>query len=131
MLDDRETPSSCDNDAPVWNTASNRLCWNMYLGNRRVTGDVPAYAAPARAEDLSGLPPTLSYVGDIEPFHDETVTYMDRLAAAGVETKFRVFPGAFHVFDALVPHAKISENATDFLLDGFEYGIENFLTAQS
>ncbi|WEV67545.1 alpha/beta hydrolase [Bifidobacterium sp. ESL0769] len=130
MLDDRETPSSCDNDAPVWNTASNRLCWNMYLSNRRVTGNVPAYAAPARARDLSRLPPTLSYVGDIEPFHDETVTYMNRLATAGVETRFRVFPGAFHVFDALVPHATVSEDATAFLLDGFGYGTRNFFAAQ-
>ncbi|MDF7665854.1 alpha/beta hydrolase [Bifidobacterium sp. ESL0745] len=131
MLDDRDTVSSCDNDAPVWNTASNRLCWNMYLRKRRTTGNIPAYAAPARAQDLSGLPPTLSYVGDIEPFHDETVTYMDRLAAAGAETRFRVFPGAFHVFDALVPHAKVSEDATQFLQDGFEYGIKNFLASQS
>ncbi|WEV59122.1 alpha/beta hydrolase [Bifidobacterium sp. ESL0728] len=131
MLDDRETPSSCDNDAPVWNTASNRLCWNMYLGKRRVTAAVPAYAAPARVQDLSGLPPTLSYVGDIEPFHDETVTYMNRLTAAGVETRFRVFPGAFHVFDALVPHAEISEDAAKFLLDGFEYGIKNFFANQN
>ncbi|WEV53031.1 alpha/beta hydrolase [Bifidobacterium sp. ESL0704] len=131
MLDDRETPSSCDSDAPVWNTASNRLSWNMYLGKRRVTGNVPAYTAPARAQDLSGLPPTLSCVGDIEPFHDETVTYMDRLAAAGVETRFRVFPGAFHVFDALVPHARVSEEATTFLLDGFRYGIKNFFANQN
>ncbi|MDF7640127.1 alpha/beta hydrolase [Bifidobacterium sp. ESL0784] len=130
MLDDRETPSSYANDAPVWNTASNRLCWNMYLGNRKVPCNVPAYAAPARAQDLSGLPPTLSYVGDIEPFYDETVTYMNRLAAAGVETRFRVFPGAFHVFDALVPHAGISEDATNFLLDGFLYGIRHYSAVQ-
>lgn len=131
MLDNCETPSSCDNDAPVWNTASNRLCWNMYLGNRRASGNAPAYAAPARSQDLSGLPPTLSYVGDIEPFYDETVTYMNRLTAAGVETRFRVFPGAFHVFDALVPHAEISEDATRFLLDGFRYGTKNFFAPQS
>jgi hypothetical protein len=29
----------------------------MLLGDRRGGDDVPAYAAPARAADLSGLPP--------------------------------------------------------------------------
>ncbi|WEV72492.1 alpha/beta hydrolase [Bifidobacterium sp. ESL0790] len=130
MLDDRETPSSRDNDAPVWNTASNRLCWNMYLGRLRGTDSVPSYAAPTRTKDLAGLPPTLSFVGDIEPFHDETVSFMRRLADAGVETRFRVFPGAFHVFDALVPHSEISEEATKFLLDGFRYGLDHFTAEQ-
>lgn len=131
MLDDRETESSCDNDAPVWNTASNRLCWNMYLGKLRGTDSVPSYAAPARAKDLAGLPPTLSFVGDIEPFHDETVSFIQRLTNTGVETKFRVFPGAFHVFDALVPNAKVSKAATKFLLDGFRDGLKQFTAEQS
>lgn len=54
MLDDRGiTASSRGNDAPVWNTASNETAWRLYL---RGVDEVPAYAAPARAEDLAGFP---------------------------------------------------------------------------
>jgi hypothetical protein len=67
MIDDRGTASSRD----------------LYLGHLR-GGDVPAYAAPARAADLAGLPPTLPFVGDIEPFHDEVVDWCQRLQSAGV-----------------------------------------------
>lgn len=31
MLDDRETASSRDNHAPVWNTRTNRFAWKHYL----------------------------------------------------------------------------------------------------
>ena len=31
MLDDRETASSRDNHAPVWNTRTNRFAWKYYL----------------------------------------------------------------------------------------------------
>ena len=40
------------------------------------------YAALARLEDFSGLPPAYSFVGDGEPFYDETVHYFERLRAA-------------------------------------------------
>ena len=51
MLDDREiTKSSKNNDAPVWNTESNRAGWELYL--KGIPKDeVPGYAAPARATD--------------------------------------------------------------------------------
>jgi len=40
----------------------------MYLGSNK--GDASPYAAPARAADLSGLPPTYTCVGDLDPFRD-------------------------------------------------------------
>lgn len=47
MLDDRDTDSSRDNRAPIWNTRRNHWAWKKYLG--ALWGkDVPAYAAPAR-----------------------------------------------------------------------------------
>ncbi len=72
MLDDRTTVSSSDNMAPVWNEKSNENGWELYLGGLYGMADVPAYAAPARATDYSGLPPTCSFVGSVEPFLDET-----------------------------------------------------------
>ena len=59
MLDDRErtVSSRTVTDPRVWNHESNRSGWSAYLGG--LTGDdVPAYAAPARATELAGLPPT-------------------------------------------------------------------------
>jgi acetyl esterase/lipase len=118
MIDDRPTPSSRDNHAPVWNTATNNAAWDLYLGNLR-GGDVPAYAAPARATDFAGLPPTLTFVGDVEPFHDEVLDYVARLRAGGVPVTSAVYPGAFHGFDLVAPSAPISRQARAFLLDGF------------
>ena len=57
MLDDRETASSRDNHAPVWNTRTNRFAWKYYL---RGLGGVtpPCYAAPAREANYAGPLPT-------------------------------------------------------------------------
>lgn len=124
MLDDRMiTASSQDNDAPVWNSASNQAAWSMYLeGTDPET--VPIYAAPARAEDLGGLPPACTYVGTVEPFHDETVDYVRRLRAQGIEVAFREYPGCYHAFDLMGVGTKVGKDARAFLL-------ENFRDAQS
>ena len=50
MLDDRETETSKNNDAPVWNTRSNRAGWDLYLAGYPKDGDVPSYAALESAQ---------------------------------------------------------------------------------
>lgn len=120
MLDDRMvTPSSRENDAPVWNSASNEAAWRMYLGELYGADDVPAYAAPARALDLSGMPPGCTYVGDIEPFRDETVAYVERLRAAGINMDLLELPGCFHGFDMLCPTSSPARQAAAFLQESF------------
>ena len=109
MLDDRcATASALDNDAPVWDSVTNRNAWKVYLGDLSGSDQVPPYAAPARAADLSGLPPAFTYVGDLEPFRDEVVAYVERLRAAGVPVEFEVVPGAYHGFDVVAPGAPVS-----------------------
>lgn len=130
MLDDRETPSCKDNNAPFWDANNNRLGWQLYLGDFYGSDDVPAYAAAARATDFSNLPPTLTYVGGIEPFLDETVNYAEALKAAGVSVSCRVFDGGFHGFDAIVPYAKISKEAAQFRNQWFEAALTQYFAPQ-
>lgn len=119
MIDDRmSTASASDNHAPVWDSAKNRAAWQLYLGTLHGK-NVPAYAAPARATDYRGLPPTCTFVGDTEPFRDETVAYVENLKAAGVPVAFELYRGAYHGFDVIAPKAAISRRATAFWIDWF------------
>jgi acetyl esterase/lipase len=99
MLDDRQvTPSSRADWLEVWNRASNRFGWQSYLGDLYGTDAIPADAAPARATDLTGLPPAVVLVGSADGFRDEDVDYATRLNQAGVPTELHVYPGAPHGF---------------------------------
>ena len=111
QLDDRHITSSSTSihDSRVWDTRTSRRAWKAYLSG--VNGDVPPYAAPARATDLAGLPPTFLLVGDLDVFCDENVEYARRLIAAGVPTELHVYPGAYHGFEVLAPGARISRSA--------------------
>jgi acetyl esterase/lipase len=110
MLDDRnETVSSHQiQGIGFWDRTSNFTGWNALLGERRGTDDVSIYAAPARAEDLSGLPPTYIDVGSAEVFRDEDVAYASRIWAAGGTAELHVWPGGFHGFDGFAPQAQLS-----------------------
>lgn len=103
MLDDR-TVLRTDLDTSgvrVWTPGSNRYGWTSYLGQEPGSAGVSPYAAPARREDLSGLPAAWIGVGTLDLFHDEDLAYAARLEAAGVPCALHVVPGAFHAFDAL------------------------------
>ena len=110
MLDDRnQTVSSHQlQGIGVWDRTSNDTGWDALLGDRRHTDAVSSYAAPARATDLSGLPPTFIDVGSAEVFRDEDVDYASRIWQAGGECELHVWPGGVHGFDALAPQAQLS-----------------------
>ncbi len=131
MLDDRMiTESSQDNDAPVWNTKSNENGWKLYLGNLYGTNDVPAYAAPARLTDFTGLPPAFTFVGSIEPFRDEAITYMENLKVAGIPAEYQVFDGCFHAFDLMGAHSAPGKESRELLRQNFRYAVEHYFAAQ-
>ncbi|TCK21365.1 alpha/beta hydrolase [Pseudonocardia endophytica] len=113
MLDDRnETPSADQFEGiGIWDRISNDTAWTMLLGDRRRTGDVSPYAAPARAAELAGLPPAFVDVCSTETFRDEDIAYASRLCSAGVQTELHVWPGGFHGFDSLAPDAPLSRQA--------------------
>lgn len=101
MLDDR-TGSSID-AGPfagqfVWTAASNRFGWESLLGGPAGGDDVSPYAAPARCDDFSGLPPAFIAVGDLDLFLEENLEYAQRLARGGVPIDLKVYTGAVHGF---------------------------------
>jgi acetyl esterase/lipase len=110
MLDDRTTTRS-DIDPRrlrIWSPDSNRFGWRAYLGASASDGNVSPLAAPARYDDLSGLPPAWIGVGTNDLFHDEDVAYARRLQQAGVASTLRVVPGGYHNFDSMEPKAAVS-----------------------
>ncbi|MHC3467342.1 alpha/beta hydrolase [Streptomyces sp. 7R007] len=119
MLDDRnDTPSARQMaGVGVWDRASNETGWTALLGDRRGGPDVSPYAAPARAEDLSDLPPAFLDVGSAETFRDEVVAYASRLWQAGGAAELHVWPGGFHGFDGFAPQAALSQAARAAHLD--------------
>jgi acetyl esterase/lipase len=72
---------------------------------------VSQYAAPARADDVTGLPPTYIDTGDLDIFRDEDLTYARRLSDAGVPTELHLHPGCPHAFEALASRADVSRRA--------------------
>jgi acetyl esterase/lipase len=115
MLDDRNDTLSAHQMAGVgiWDRVSNETGWTALLGDARGGPDVSPYAAPARATDLSGLPPAFIDVGSAETFRDEDVAYASRLWQAGGQAELHVWPGGFHGFDGFVPDAAISRDAQE------------------
>ncbi|MGW2913372.1 alpha/beta hydrolase [Streptomyces asoensis] len=113
MLDDRnDTPSGHQMAGlGVWDRTANETGWTALLGERRGGPDVPPYAAPARAEDLSGLPPAFLDVGSAETFRDEVVAYASRIWQSGGVAELHVWPGGFHGFDGFAPQATLSRSA--------------------
>lgn len=113
MLDDRNDTTSAVQLAGmgIWDQSANEVGWTALLGAARGGPEVSPYAAPARASDLSQLPPAFIDVGSAETFRDEAVTYASRIWEAGGTAELHVWPGGFHGFAGLAPQAAVSQNA--------------------
>jgi acetyl esterase len=105
-LDDRQETWSARQftDTPWMNRDKVAASWRHYLGS------VPAspYAAPARADDLSGLPPAYIATAEFDPNRDENITYALRLLQAGVSVELHQWPGTFHGSQAILS-AEVSQ----------------------
>jgi acetyl esterase/lipase len=110
MLDDRTTrPDPALVRHLTWSYDDNVTGWAALLGEH--PENVSQYAAPARAQDLTGLPPTFIDVGDLDIFRDEDIAYAQRLIEAGVPTELHLYPGCPHAFEVLAPDAAVSRLA--------------------
>lgn len=105
-LDDRQETWSARNftDTPWMNRDKVTASWRHYLG------DTPAtpYAAPARAADLSGLPPAHIASAELCPNRDENIIYALRLLQAGVSVELHQWAGTFHGSQAILS-AEVSQ----------------------
>jgi acetyl esterase/lipase len=128
MLDDRTVLRGelKDTNLRLWDTASNRHGWSAYLGAPPGSEGVSPYAAPARREDLRGLPPAWMGVGTFDLFHDEDLAYARRLNAAGVDCEVQVVEAAYHGFDAVSRKAAVSQR----FRASYTARLQHFLRAQ-
>ncbi len=115
MIDDRNETASSEEiiDVGIWDRAGNIEAWRWYLGG----SDADPYAAPARADDVTGLPPTFIDVGELDLFRDEDITFAMRLLQAGVPTELHVYPGAYHASEVFAPIAALSQRIVATRLD--------------
>ncbi len=118
MVDDtNETPSShAITDIGIWDRAGNIEAWNWYLGGK----PADQYAAPTRAEDLSGLPPAFIDVGTVDLFLDEDIAFVQRLIQAGVPTEFHVHPGSYHASETFAADAPLSRRTWALRIDALK-----------
>ncbi|NRN65579.1 Heroin esterase [Kibdelosporangium sp. 4NS15] len=119
-LDDRLETESMRTyvDTPLWNYPKAVFSWDSYLGEgKRGGADVSPYAAPLRATDLSGLPPTVVTVMQFDPLRDEGMEYARRLLHAGVPTDLRGYAGTFHGSSTIAEAAVSKRMAVDALED--------------
>jgi len=109
-LDDRLDTASMHafTDTPLWNRPNAEMSWRCYLG--AAGGEVSPYAAPARAQDLSGLPPAYISTMEFDPLRDEGIGYALRLLEQGVSVELHQFPGTFHG-SSLVTTAEVSRRS--------------------
>lgn len=113
MLDDRTCTAADPHPHTghfIWTAHNNRFGWTALLGQEPGGPDVSPYAAPARAGDLSGLPPAYIATGGLDLFLEEDLDYARRLMRGGVPVELHVYPGGFHAFD-LSPTAEVAVQA--------------------
>ncbi|XVV07947.1 alpha/beta hydrolase [Actinosynnema sp. CA-248983] len=105
-LDDRlETWSARNFTHTPWiNRDRLAASWRHYLGGAEAT----PYAAPARATDLSGLPPAYIASAEFCPNRDENIAYALRMLQAGVSVELHQWPGTFHGSQAILS-AEVSQ----------------------
>ena len=126
MIDDRNnTPSANEiKEGMIWNQQTNEFGWTCYLGDLYGQENVPIYAAPARAEDYSNLPYTYTCVGQLDPFRDETLSYVTKLAQADVDVEFHLYPGAYHAFESLSPQSERAQQVIQEYVNAIKVGFD-------
>jgi acetyl esterase/lipase len=97
----------------MWSRPAAVNSWRYYLGEH--AGEVSPYAAPARATDLSNLPPAFVSTMEFDPLRDEGIIYALRLLQAGVPVELHQYPGTFHGSSLVTTAAVTKRQAAETL----------------
>lgn len=102
----------------LWTPESNVFAWSQYGDAKEVAHMAPdarkkliqksdylGYFSPTFAQDLSNMPASFIYVGDIDLFVSESLNFANQLVNAGNEVELHVENGVYHCFDYIVPEA--------------------------
>ncbi len=97
MDTDFTTSSYTEYERGPWLTTEDmRYFWSAYMPDVGDESDPVRY--PARAEDLSGLPPALIVNAQHDPLRDDGINYGQKLKDAGVTVDVRTVEGMTHAF---------------------------------
>jgi acetyl esterase len=114
--------TDCNFDTPSYTDPENQLMlsrdsmiwfWDHYAPDGSHTN---VDASPARAEDLSGLPPAVVLTGEHDPLRDEGQAYAKAMEKAGVSVSHRFFSGQMHGFFTMVNVLPGSAAGIDFVV---------------
>ncbi len=109
MLDDRHYVLDPALEAvATWTYGDHVTAWQAYTG---AGGATSPYAAPLRADDLSGLPATYLEVGELDIFRGEVTEFARRLLESHVPLEFHLHPAVPHAFELFAPTAGVSRRA--------------------
>lgn len=127
MLDHRQESASAKNmvDIPLWNSKTNAFGWNLYL--QQIKGTPPTYASPALNTNYKDFPPTITFVGGLEVFKDETIHYVEALKKENIPVKFELFEGAFHAFEVIAKKSAIGRKANAFQMQSFAEYMDTYV----
>lgn len=114
MLDDRNLEADVDLvPFMTWSWDDNFTGWNALLEDKAGSGSISEYAAPARAENLEGLPSTYIDIGTLDIFAKENEIYSSRLREAGVPVEWHLYQGVPHGFEFRGRGSKILKTAQE------------------
>jgi acetyl esterase/lipase len=132
MVDDRSKNwTEVPKNKVTWSKEHGVMAWHLLLRSIRAEKryEIPVDAVPARATDLSNLPPLLSYVGTDDILCKEVVDIVERIEAAGNTVTFKSFDGLFHAMEDSVPDSALSKSVQSWVESGFAQMVDTYCKA--
>ncbi|OBF28971.1 alpha/beta hydrolase [Mycobacterium sp. ACS1612] len=100
-----DLPSMKENDGYFISLQQLAVLASLYDPTNAHAADATCWALAASDEELSGLPPHVISVNELDPLRDEGLAYYRRLLGAGVPTVGRMVLGTCHGGDLMFPAA--------------------------
>jgi acetyl esterase/lipase len=100
-----ELTSLTENDEYFIGTPIMGVMAAVYDPSGEHANDPLAWPYHAAEDDLTGLPPHVVSVNELDPLRDEGLAYYRKVLAAGVDSVGRIVPGTCHAGDLVFEHA--------------------------